>query len=529
MLKCKKILRVLAIMAMLLAVMAQAASAEEWKDSGGFKFRIEDGCAELSYYYPGSPAVVNIPAEFEGLPVTSIGKRAFLDHGAITNVTIPAGIKTIGTQAFYGCESLTSVVIPEGLTEIYMQTFEKCTGLKSVTLPDGLDSIYTSAFDGCKSLTSVNIPDGVRLIDISAFKDCTSLTEIRLPRSLRNIGVRAFSGCNKIKDVYFEGTELDWDRLMIEEGNDPLLNATIHYGKILPANACGENVTWSFSDGTLTIEGTGYMYNYNFLQTGPNDYMVPPPWQEDYASQIHTVRIGEGVTDIGRNAFQGCSNLTSVNIPSSVEYINAFAFDKCDNLKDVYYNNGQANMLFVMEEGNGPFLSAAKHYGSAGPNAPAGPEPPSAPGAPVPGHVVLSPQNLTVDGNNIACEKYNIDGRNYFKLRDLAQLLSSTGSQFGVGYDAATFTVTITTGEAYVSNGSELAAGVDNSATAQPSAQAIVIDGVKHSELTVYNIGGSNFFQLRELGTVLGFEVDYDQATNTAIVTSTEVIYYTPD
>lgn len=42
------------------------------------------------------------------------------------------------------------------------------------------------------------------------------------------------------------------------------------------------------------------------------------------------------------------------------------------------------------------------------------------------------------------------------------------------------------------------------------------------SNLSVYNIGGSNFFQLRELGTALGFTVDYDAATNTAIVLSTQ-------
>ena len=48
------------------------------------------------------------------------------------------------------------------------------------------------------------------------------------------------------------------------------------------------------------------------------------------------------------------------------------------------------------------------------------------------------------------------------------------------------------------------------------------LNGTAHGELTVYNIGGSNFFQLRELGTLLGFEVGYDADTNTATVTSVE-------
>ena len=61
--------------------------------------------------------------------------------------------------------------------------------------------------------------------------------------------------------------------------------------------------------------------------------------------------------------------------------------------------------------------------------------------------VMVSPQNLTVDGKNIKCEKYNIDDRNYFKLRDLAELLNGTTSQFDVDYDAATKTMLVTTGK----------------------------------------------------------------------------------
>ena len=135
-------------------------------------------------------------------------------------------------------------------------------------------------------------------------------------------------------------------------------------------------------------------------------------------------------------------------------------------------------------------------------------------------NVVLSPQNLTVDGKAVACEKYNIGGANYFKLRDLAQALSGTSSQFEVGWDGATGTVSITTGKTYTSIGGELSAGADKSSTAQVSKQTIQINGVTRSDLSAYNIGGANFFKLRDLGTALGFGVDFDAGTNTAVVTS---------
>ena len=135
---------------------------------------------------------------------------------------------------------------------------------------------------------------------------------------------------------------------------------------------------------------------------------------------------------------------------------------------------------------------------------------------------VRSAQNFTVDGKAIDCEKYNIGGNNYFKLRDIAYLLNVTKRQFSVGFDAASGTVSIETGKAYTAVGGELVIGADKSSTATPSAQTIQIDGKKITGISVYNIGGNNYFKLRDLGTCLGFDVDYDAATNTAIV-NTEI------
>ena len=135
--------------------------------------------------------------------------------------------------------------------------------------------------------------------------------------------------------------------------------------------------------------------------------------------------------------------------------------------------------------------------------------------------VVLSPQLLNVNGRPVNCEKYNIDGSNYFKLRDIAYLLSGTESQFSVGWDASTKSVSIVTGEPYTADGSELnLSGGDKSSTAVVSKQTILINGVVRSNLSVYNIGGNNYFKLRDLGVSLGFQVDYDARTNTAIIRS---------
>lgn len=139
---------------------------------------------------------------------------------------------------------------------------------------------------------------------------------------------------------------------------------------------------------------------------------------------------------------------------------------------------------------------------------------------PAPRSVVVSPQSLTVDGAVCSAQKYNIDGSNYFKLRDLAYLLSGTESRFAVGWDEATSTVSVVTGMAYTPKGGELQTGADRSATAVPSTQTILVNGVRRTDLYVYNIGGENYFKLRDLGTALGFSVDFDAAGNTAVVKS---------
>ena len=135
-------------------------------------------------------------------------------------------------------------------------------------------------------------------------------------------------------------------------------------------------------------------------------------------------------------------------------------------------------------------------------------------------NVAVSPQNLSVDGVDADCDKYNIDGSNYFKLRDLAQLLSKTDSRFSISFDEQSNAVAVVSGKEYTPVGGELARGQDQSKTAVVSKQSVLIGGKAADGLSIYNIGGNNYFKLRDLGDALGFTVDYDADSNTAIVLS---------
>lgn len=133
--------------------------------------------------------------------------------------------------------------------------------------------------------------------------------------------------------------------------------------------------------------------------------------------------------------------------------------------------------------------------------------------------IVISPQKVMVNGVQKSFEVYNIDGNNFFKLRDIAYVLNNTNSQFSVDYNNEKKMIEIVKNKSYVSIGGELVTGVDKSNTAVKSSQKLSIDN-NIKDLTAYNIGGNNFFKLRELGSELDFDVDYDATNNMVVVES---------
>lgn len=235
--------------------------------------------------YTGTATEVDIPVSINSIPVTYIGFSAFRNCSGLKSITIPNSVTTIDFDAFCRCSSLTSITIPNSVTSIEAAAFRDCSSLTSITIPESVETIGDYAFcdcicltsitisncsvmgdgvfSGCSGLKSITIPNGVTWIKSNTFYGCSSLTSITIPQSVISIRDWAFQKCSSLKDVYYTGYKIQWGAIDISKGNDPLLNATIHFNSGLPEQpddseqarqAASNAVELIKAIGTVTLE-----------------------------------------------------------------------------------------------------------------------------------------------------------------------------------------------------------------------------------------------------------------------------------
>jgi hypothetical protein len=121
--------------------------------------------------------------------------------------------------------------------------------------------------------------------------------------------------------------------------------------------------------------------------------------------------------------------------------------------------------------------------------------------------------SVLVNGNTVTFEAYTIDGNNYFKLRDLAKVLSGTPKQFEVGWDGTNNVITLTTGKPYTAIGEELTqSGTTTAVTATLSNSRVLLNGTEKA-FSVYMIGSNNYFKLRDVAAAIDFGVTWSGNT----------------
>ena len=345
---------------------------------------------------------------------SSVGDTAVQNCTSLTTADL-SGVTNVGTSAFEGCTSLTSVQLPNAAS-IGDGAFRACTALADVTFPTTSTAIGKFAFACCTSLTEVKITaysltlgqsafynSGLQWISITGeiktiepwtFAECP-LRVMCIPEGVTSIGYRAFYNCKELCSIYIPDSVKSinndaftveggrYDRLRVFYGNDryhwntltadhtsgrlKYASVTYDYGPISNAaingtGSCGQvagesdKVQWTYTaDGTLTIRGSGPMYDFGWMSTRPWTVYMPAvhsvvieegvtsvgscAFCED-GGQLATVQLPESLTSIGDGAFDGCRSLTSIAIPDGVTAIGKSAFSDCTSLTSIAIPDG---------------------------------------------------------------------------------------------------------------------------------------------------------------------------------------------
>lgn len=160
--------------------------------------------------------------------VTNIGDRAFYSCYNLKYTEIPGSVKTIGKEAFWNC-LFKYAYIEDGVESIGERAFAECSGLINIIIPDSVTNLGKEAFYNCSDLESVTIGNGIEVIKSSMFDDCDNLTEIKLGKNIKTIEANAFTGLMNFPEVYFAGSEEEWQAVSVHNSNDMLLRGNMHY------------------------------------------------------------------------------------------------------------------------------------------------------------------------------------------------------------------------------------------------------------------------------------------------------------
>lgn len=268
--------------------------AEEQKD-----YEVEqETVPEVFYMYTFEDGVLTINLDL----AYSQFNREIKNFDEVTEIVIGDEVTVVPRSRFQNYKNLKRITIGENVQVIEDHAFAGCSNLETVILSKNLRKIGDSAFWSCESLKSIEFPESLTWIGEGAFKKCTSLEEINLPKNV-SIDQEAFQSCFSVTELVFE------------EGVRGINSSVV-------GAAFGE-----LAITELTVPGT-------IENIGDRAFC--------HNANLETVVINDGVKMIGKGVFVNCPMLTSVTIPSSVEFIYENPFSGCSEELTIYGAAGSA-------------------------------------------------------------------------------------------------------------------------------------------------------------------------------------------
>lgn len=262
--------------------------------------------------------------------VTTIGVGAFADMHELKTVTMPDSVAEIDNRAFAGCSSLKDVKLSKNIERLGEYAFGDCSEIESIELPNTLEEMGGSCFQHCEKLTSITIPKKVKTISDQCFYDCYGLESVILSENIERIESWAFRDCLKLKDinisnVTYIGSSVFSDCTSLEKIAIPdeitSKYSVDEYGNEQIESNIGEN---AFSGCSNLKEAT----------LSKNMQYIPEGLFKD-CSSLKEVVLPASTIAIGKSAFQSCASLEKVTIPATVTKIDDTVFQYCYSLSIV--------------------------------------------------------------------------------------------------------------------------------------------------------------------------------------------------
>ena len=299
-----------------------------------------------------------IPDEYNGLPVTSIGKEAFRGNDFKT-ICLGNNVKTIDENAFESSSTIKMIKIPDNVEEIGSMAFFGCKRLESVIIGNGVKFIGDEAFGACDILFSLEIGENVNYMASNAFSYCRRLVEINNHSKIEvqyrktgeyNLGTCALNIANKgdvfssnlSKDngfvVYTEGTE---KFLVSYDGSEDKLTIPSYITRINQFAFYNiENIKEVWIGDNIKEIGEAAFYGCSVQSVFINANALTIKKESfAYCSNLFKVIIGDEILGIDDRAFYYCKKLSSVTLGKNMTDIHYEAFEECGKIVEVINNS----------------------------------------------------------------------------------------------------------------------------------------------------------------------------------------------
>lgn len=283
------------------------------------------GTIEITGSRPELQANVVMPKEVNGYTVVKVANSAFQNKQKFTRISFPETLKTIGQNSFYGCSKLKELTILSTIDELGHSSFYNCSGITNLVFEPRTNNlnIIDHSFHGCSKIPEIIFPEGVTSAPPGVCHACTSMTNLVLPDSLSNVEWEAFRDCTALKSVTL-GTGYNFVYIQYSSPfrNDTALRTVTLRGSFAPIS------TMLYGSGAESrIETVIFDGPFSSIR----DYLF------NGCTKLTNIVFNNtaAITNIGSNAFKGCTVLPEFTIPDTVETIGEYAFNNCKLFSEI--------------------------------------------------------------------------------------------------------------------------------------------------------------------------------------------------